>query len=214
MTKRYERALAFLDFLMEGFYKNIENTQQKKLLKFLFLKNPAQKDLDDFLSEWDIEVAGAQQSLFLAYFMKKHPELEFPQYVKPRLDGLINFYRFKKIKVLEIFSKITKELNNEGIFPVAVGNIAIKCLDQNYSIDNISLIINPKNRKQVKEILKKCGVDFSASKSCFVVETKEAFPIKLFFEYDFDTCRYSGTFGISGNKMLCSRSSSGRVVVK
>ena len=57
----------------------------ERMLKIALSASPAQEELDDFLSTWDIEKAGSHRALMLSYCMKAHPELEFPAYTGPRL---------------------------------------------------------------------------------------------------------------------------------
>lgn len=183
----YKKAKDFLDFLILCYYRTINSKSKQKLLNFLFLKNLTQADLDNFLSDWDIEATGASLSLFLAYFMKAHPELEYPSYVKPRLEGLINYNRFKKVKLFENFSKITQKLNKNNIIPLVIGDIAVKCINQNADTRNINLIIRCKDFKSVKTLIKQNYDEVVAEKNHIKIHLEDNLFINIFAKYDFDT---------------------------
>lgn len=93
--------------------------EDRILLNFVFSPNPMQETLDVCLTACDIEAMGADKAIALSYVMAEHPELRFPVYCAPRLQGLLTFYRFQNIKTLAHFSKIGKRLNQAGI-PVLI----------------------------------------------------------------------------------------------
>ena len=89
-----------IEILIDGFKNELMSKNDQNLIKMAFCDNPTQNDLDTFLNKWDIEVAGGAKSLMLAYFMKLHSELNFPEYVGPRLKGLLNYYKFQNMKLI------------------------------------------------------------------------------------------------------------------
>jgi hypothetical protein len=84
-------------------------------LDLIFAENPTQKDLNELLKVWDIEVKGGHQALILSYLMKTHSNLDFSDYTRPRLEGLLNFYKFSNLKTISQFAKLGKTLNARGI---------------------------------------------------------------------------------------------------
>ena len=120
------------------------------LLSLFFKENPTQEDLDRFLSEWDIERESDQEALLLAYFMKKHPELTFPQYVGPRLQGILKFFQYKNLKIMPHFRKMCSAIRQKNIdilimkggcykhinpnFPRVMGDMDILVHDKDYKI--------------------------------------------------------------------------------
>ena len=187
MTKKYENALNFLKFLIQCFYKAVVSESDKKLIELLYSKEPNQNVLNDFLTDWDIEKYGALKAIFLAYFMKNHPELDFPQYVKPRLEGLINYYRFKNIKLFENFSKILKLIAEKDIKVVLTGDIAIKYILSNNNFEHISIIIDRQDCDKVLKILSDNNYKFNKDKHIIKVLLEEYNEIDIIYRYDLDT---------------------------
>ena len=102
--------------------------EEKKLMKLIFSNNPTHKDLYELLKVCDIEVKLAHKTLLLAYFQKRHPQLQFTQYEAPRLKGLLQNFRFKNMKVISPFVKVGKTLNDNGIIPMILKGGAMKHL--------------------------------------------------------------------------------------
>ena len=92
------------DLLIEGFKSELMSDKDKNLINMIFSSNPTQEKLDTFLEKWDIEAVGSAKALMLAYFMKMHPELNFSEYVGPRLNGLLRFYKFQNMKNSKFFN--------------------------------------------------------------------------------------------------------------
>ena len=78
------------------------------------------------IADWDIEVKGGTMSVFLAYFMKQHKEVEFPQEVALRLKGLLDFYKFANMEKFAFLSKYAKELQKENIDIMLIKGAAMK----------------------------------------------------------------------------------------
>ena len=66
-----------------------------ELLRLSLSGDPSQQELDDFLAGWDIEAAPIAEPILMSYVMKMHPELVFPEAIRPRLNGLISFCRYQ-----------------------------------------------------------------------------------------------------------------------
>ena len=98
------------EIVLDDLKYDILTKSDELLLNLIFSPCTTQKDLDDFLEKWDIEVQGGHKALMLSYFMKTHPDLTFSDYVKPRLDGLLKFYRFQNLKLIPHYQKICREL--------------------------------------------------------------------------------------------------------
>lgn len=112
--------------LIEVFYKELVLEEDQKLLEFAFAKEIDQEKLDIFLKGWDIEKFGERKSLMLSYVMKTNPQLKFPSYEKPRLEGLLKFHRFHNLKLISHYTKIVRVLNQENIFPMILKGGAMK----------------------------------------------------------------------------------------
>jgi hypothetical protein len=111
----------------------------------VFSPSPTQSCLDEALRVCDIEVLGAHKSLMLSYFMRDHPELEFSPYAKPRLQGLVDFYRFANVRTLAHFSKIGKALNAADIPVLLFKGAAMKVLrpDLSRPMGDVDILVPP-----------------------------------------------------------------------
>lgn len=113
---------------VDYYYASLVSAKDQKLLNLAFNRDISQKDLDKFLSDWDIEVAGSAKALLLSYVMKSHPELKFNEYTGPRLKGVFNFFRFSNLTLLSNYTKIGRELNKNGIIPMIIKGGVMKYL--------------------------------------------------------------------------------------
>jgi hypothetical protein len=120
-----------MDTLTEKFYRQFVGQDEQKLLDLIFAPNPTQKDLDELLKVWDIEVKGGNQALILSYLMKEHSRLDFSDYTKPRLEGLLQFYKFNNLKTISQFAKLGKVLNSKGIPLILLKGGAMRFLRPN-----------------------------------------------------------------------------------
>ena len=103
------------DRIVARFKNMFITSSDEKLLNLYFKENPTQEDLDKFLTEWDIEREGGHKALLLAYFMKKHPEFVFPQYVGPRLQGILKFFKYKNLVIMPHFRKICTAIRDKNV---------------------------------------------------------------------------------------------------
>lgn len=118
----------YSNLVVQKFYSHYVSERDRTLLDLVFTPSPTQSRLDKALETCDIEAMGSSKSLMLSYLMREHPELKFSSYTKPRLQGLVNFYRFANIKTLSHFSKIGKAFNAAHIPMVIFKGAAMKVL--------------------------------------------------------------------------------------
>ncbi len=112
--------------IVDVFYNELVSEQDQKLLQIAFAKEVQQAQLDQFLQSWDIEKYGEGKSMLLSYLMKTNPQLQFRNYEKPRLEGLLKYHRFRNLKLISHYSKIVKALNAANIFPMILKGGAMK----------------------------------------------------------------------------------------
>lgn len=139
--------ITITDALIENFYNEILDNDDKNLLELAFSNTPNQNDLDKILKIWDIEKKDSHKSLLLAYVLKRHPKLKFTDYESPRLKGLLQFFRFKNIELISHFVKITRKLNENNIYPLLIKGGAIKYLipDLPRIMGDIDILVNKKD---------------------------------------------------------------------
>lgn len=121
-------ALRLLDAEVDVLFEKLISFENARLLKIAFDEKLQQEDLDAFINDWDIEKNGAEKALFVAYAVKKRPDLNFGAYNGPRLKGLLSYYRFQNLRLISHFSKIVGKLNENGIFPLIFKGGAMKYL--------------------------------------------------------------------------------------
>lgn len=152
---------SIVNVIINMYLNEVVTENDKALLNLAFSKNPTQEELNDFLSKWDIEVAGSGKALLLSYFRRRHPELKFTSYEEPRLKGLLNFYRFSNLKTISHFSKLGREFNKKKIPFVILKGGAMKYLRQDLprTMGDIDVLVS-KSFKKVPEIMINLGYTF------------------------------------------------------
>ncbi len=130
--------------LVDFYYARLVRENDQKLINIAFNKQLKQEELDVFLQDWDIEVAGSYKALLLSYVMKERPDLKFDVYAGPRLIGLLNYYRFKNLSLISHYTKIGKELNKKGIVPMILKGGAMKFLrpDLSRTMGDIDILVD------------------------------------------------------------------------
>lgn len=83
-------------------------------MRLVMSDNPGQSELDSFLSGWDLEAAPVSQSILLAVFKRNHPELAFGSYSGPRLDGMLDFYKFKNLSMVASAAASASDRESRG----------------------------------------------------------------------------------------------------
>jgi hypothetical protein len=143
------------NLIVDYFYKELVSKEDQKLLNITFAKKIEQSDLDEFLKDWDIEKFGERKSMMLSYVMKTNPELQFSNYEKPRLEGLLKFHRFHNLKLISHYSKIVRALNLENIFPMILKGGAMKHIrpDLSRAMGDIDILLSSE-----EEFLRACEI--------------------------------------------------------
>lgn len=103
------------DHILESLGKQMMDEADRKLLNMALSSEISQADLDSLLSVWEIEKAPIHSVMLMAYLSRIHPELEFPDKVRPRLKGVLTFSRFQTLKLSSHFHKIAEALNKANI---------------------------------------------------------------------------------------------------
>ncbi len=132
----------------------------RKLLEMALSKEISQAELDDFLNDWDIEVAPIKSVMLLAYLMKTRPDLKFHE-ITPRLDGVLSFCKFQNVKRQAHLSKVGKVLNKEGIpFAILKGG-AMKVYRPDFPrwMNDIDIIVPEADYQRVVELVMGMGYD-------------------------------------------------------
>ena len=101
--------------VLEHLGQEVLGGDERRLLVLALSPSVSQNELDTFLKDWDIEAVPIHSVILLAYLMKIHPELTFPDSVLPRLKGVLTFCRFQSLKLFAHFSKIAGALNDRQI---------------------------------------------------------------------------------------------------
>lgn len=136
------------------YYKDKYITESdRKLLNLFFKKDVSQADLDKFLEEWDIEREGGHKALMLSYFMKIHPELDYSQYIGPRLNGILKYYRFNNLKLLANFKKICTAIKAQNIDILILKGGAFKHYNPEFPriMGDIDILVNEADYEKAKQ---------------------------------------------------------------
>jgi hypothetical protein len=148
--------------LIEHYVRPVVNPNDRLLLDLIFREKPAQKELDEFLARWDVEKEGAHKSMMLSYFMKAHPELSFSDYVKPRLEGLLQYYRFYNMQTLARFPDLGRALNRAGIPILIFKGMAMKLLRPELPrvMEDIDFIVPKEKYAEAAQVAKSVGFEY------------------------------------------------------
>lgn len=150
---------SIVDELIKRYISNLLTQNDIKLLSLIFSPSPTQKQLDEFLPTYDIEIAGGYKTLLLSYFAKMHPQLKFTDYETPRLKGLLHFYRFQNLELISKFSKIGRAFRENGVSMMILKGFAMKCLrpDLPRAMGDIDIIIFGRDFIKAYHIIQKMG---------------------------------------------------------
>lgn len=154
-----------VDALIDNFIREFLTEKDKRLLNFVFKKSVSQEELNAVLGDWDIEAEKGNKILMIAYFMKMHPEVKFSDYTGPRLKGLLNFYKFKNIKLISQFAKICSRLAKEKINPLVIKGGAMKHLRPEFPrvMGDIDILVKEENYLKAGKIAEEMGYDCAYS---------------------------------------------------
>jgi hypothetical protein len=147
--------------LIKRYLQPVVNPNDRLLLDLVFNENPSQNELDEFLTHWDIEREGAHKTMMLSYFMKMHPELSFTEYAKPRLEGLLRYYRFYNMRTLACFPGLGRALNRAGIPILVFKGLAMKLLRPELSrvMEDIDFIVPEEKYAEAIHIAENAGFE-------------------------------------------------------
>ena len=146
-----------------NYFRNKYLTPDDILLLNMISKNSiSQPEFNDFIEKWDIESKGGQKALMLSYLMKKHPELNYPSYIGPRLKGLLQFYRFRNVKLEAEFKKICTVLKDKNIEIMIIKGGAMKHLYPELPrvMGDIDIIVHKNDFNIVKNIVRDLGYNY------------------------------------------------------
>jgi hypothetical protein len=95
----------------------------------------------------------------LAYFKKLHPSVVFPEYAGPRLDGVLDFFKFSNIKTLSGFSRVGRALNAVGIPILLFKGGAMKFLRPNLQrpMGDVDFLVPPEKYAEAVAVAQKMG---------------------------------------------------------
>ncbi len=142
------------DLLIKHFLDKYFKAPDKSILNLLMKECITQQEFDDFIKDYDIEVQGGHKSLLLSYFMKLHPEINYPEYIAPRLSGLMQYYRFKNLKLISHFKKVGKKLREAGIDILMFKGGALRHYAPEFprKMGDIDFLVPSKKYEQAKNI--------------------------------------------------------------
>jgi hypothetical protein len=144
-----------MERLVKRLYEQYVGKNERALLDFIFCGPHTQARLDACLQNCDIEALGAHKTLMLSYVMQENPDLVFPGHAGPRVKGLIDFYRFKNLRILAHCSRIGRTLNEAGIPLLLFKGAAMKSLRPNLPrhMGDVDMLIPA---KRMAEALRLC----------------------------------------------------------
>ncbi len=158
------------DYIVEGFINQYISESDKKIINLALRKDVSQEDFDKFITEWDIEEQGGYKSLLLSYFMKQHPDLKYPEYIGPRLSGLLQFHRFRNLRLIGHFKKICTRFKECGITDILIvkgGAMRYYCSDLPRIMGDIDVLLHENDYERCKDIVKELGYTFNEYKHSF-----------------------------------------------
>jgi hypothetical protein len=160
-TKNAASVEELTSIILDGLKSEVISKSEETLLNLIFSETTSQENLDNFLKQWDIEVVGGHKALLLSYFMKMHPELKFSDYVAPRLKGLLQFFRFKNMKLISHYTKICNELKKSDIEFLIFKGGCIKHLRPEYPriMGDIDILVHEKDYIKAGKIVEQLGYD-------------------------------------------------------
>ena len=135
------------------------DTEERRLLTMSLGPSVSQEELDAFLKDWDIEKVPIHSVILLAYLMKIHPELSFPDSVLPRLKGVLNFCRFQSLKLFSHFSRIAGALNRRNIPFVILKGGAMKVYRPDFPrwMGDVDILVKEKDFHAAETVAEELG---------------------------------------------------------
>lgn len=161
-----ENGLTDVDLIAKdivGYFQDKYITKyDRKLLDLVQKKDVSQSDFDNFIRSWDIEQQGGHKALMLSYFMKLHPELSYPGYVEPRLNGVLRYYRFKNLNLISHFKKICTKIKKAGIDILIIKGGALRYYNSEVPriMGDIDILVAEKDYEAAKNIASGLGYTY------------------------------------------------------
>lgn len=151
--------------ILERIAEETLSSAERELLQLAMAEKPLQQQLEAFLAGWDIEDAPIAEPMLLSYLMKMHPELSFPETIRPRLAGLLNFSRYQFLNLVGHFGTFTRALKAEGIEFLIMKGGAMKALRPDFPrwMGDIDILVPEKDYHKAEEVAVKCGYSVSHS---------------------------------------------------
>jgi len=174
--------------------------QDQLLINLILSDSPTQGDLDSFLSNWDLDVEGADKGLLLAVFKQKHTGLVFPSHVGPRLDGLIRYFRFYDARILAELKKFNQYMAAHNIPYIVMSGMALRVMNQDIPRNIRSVEIGVKARhvrkvrkfvpgfitvREADELLLNQPLEISVSGIYFRVPSRERLICRLLLDLEY-----------------------------
>lgn len=131
----------------------------RRLLQLLILPQPKQEQLEQFLAAWDIEEEGANRGLLLACYRAEQPQLVFSDYVAPRLEGLLRFFRFRNMPLLAELHQVVRGFANQNIRYAVIRDGAMKMMypEMVRDMSSVLILVPSQSMPEARAILTACG---------------------------------------------------------
>lgn len=145
--------------VLEHLGREVLTPEEKQLLSLATAPSVSQQELDYFLERWDMEAASLHSVILLAYLMKIHPDLFFPDSVQPRLQGVLSYCRFQNLKLSAHFSKIAGKLNAGNIPFVLLKGGAMKVYRPGFPrwMGDIDILVKEQDFAAAEKIVRELG---------------------------------------------------------
>ncbi|MCR5710112.1 MAG: nucleotidyltransferase family protein [Bacteroidales bacterium] len=130
-----------------------------QLIRLSLSEEPGQESLDAFLDGWDMDSAPMTVAVLLSYLMKMHPELAFPESLRPRLGGLLSYCRFQYLKLVGQFGTYCHALEEAGIRFLVMKGGAMKALRPDFPrwMGDIDLLVRQEDFRRASQIASEAG---------------------------------------------------------
>ena len=143
------------------------------LLQLSLAGHPSQERLDTFLDGWDLDTAPMTEAVLLSYLLKMHPELQGPESLLPRLNGLLSYCRFQYLRLVGQFGTYCHALGAEGIPFLVMKGGAMKSLRPDFPrwMGDIDILVPEKDFRKAVRIA--AGQGFTLFHSAHSVDLKK-----------------------------------------
>jgi len=104
------------------------SSKETSLLRLSLAQSVTQAELDTLLAGYDMDAEPIHFNLVLAHLSKKHPELNFPGEIKPRLSGVLRYFLYHNTTLGAAFREVATEMRRNDIPVLMMKGIAMKYL--------------------------------------------------------------------------------------